>query len=77
MTVFARGSWEGQLCGLCGDYNGNLEDDWIAGPACPDDKGQVVSQNIIYTVVPTKSDSDVMFYLHSYQELRIDRSLVF
>ena len=66
VTVFARGSWEGQLCGLCGDYNGNLEDDWVAGPSCPDDKGQVVSQNIIYTVVPTKSDSDVMFCLHSY-----------
>ena len=28
------------------------------------------------TVVPVKSDSDVMFCLQSYQGLRIDRSLV-
>ena len=29
------------------------------------------------TVVPGKSDSDVRFCLHSYQRLRIDRSLVY
>ena len=29
------------------------------------------------TVVPTKSDSDAMFCLQSYQGLRIDRSLVY
>ena len=29
------------------------------------------------TVVPAKSDSDVMFCLQSYHELRIDRSLVY
>ena len=28
------------------------------------------------TILPAKSDSDVMFCLHSYQGLRIDRSLV-
>ena len=31
----------------------------------------------ICTVVPTRSDSDVMFSLQSYQDLRIDRSLVY
>ena len=29
------------------------------------------------TVLPVKSDSDVMFCLQSYQGLRIDRSLVY
>ena len=28
------------------------------------------------TVVPTKSDNDFMFYLQSYKELIIDRSLL-
>ena len=28
------------------------------------------------TVLPAKSDSDVMFCLQSFQELKIDRSLV-
>ena len=31
----------------------------------------------VVTVLPTKCDSDVMFCLHSYQGLRIDRSLVY
>ena len=29
------------------------------------------------TVVPTKSDSDAMFCLQSYEGIRIDRSLVY
>ena len=33
--------------------------------------------NTSYTVVPAKSDSDVMFCLQRYQGLRIDRSLVY
>ena len=36
--------------------------------------------NVLYplhTVVPTKSDSDIMFCLQSYQELKMDRSLVY
>ena len=31
--------------------------------------------NLVATVVPAKSDSDVMFCLQSYQGLRIDKSL--
>ena len=32
---------------------------------------------LVSTVLPAKSDSDVMFCLQSYQGLRIDRSLVY
>ena len=32
---------------------------------------------LVCTVLPAKSDSDVMFCLQSYQGLRIDRSLVY
>ena len=32
---------------------------------------------VFTTVVPAKSDSDVMLCLQSYQELRIDRSLMY
>ena len=34
-------------------------------------------QHYIGTVVPTKSDSDVMFCLQMYYRLRIDRPLVY
>ena len=33
--------------------------------------------NDTFTVLPAKSDRDVMFYLKSNQGLRIDRSLVY
>ena len=33
--------------------------------------------NVQLTVLPAKSDSDVMFCLHSYPRLRNDRSLVY
>ena len=32
---------------------------------------------VLSTVVPTKSDSDVIFCLQSYKGLRIDKSLVY
>ena len=32
---------------------------------------------VLYTVLPAKSDSDFMFCLQSYQGLIIDRSLVY
>ena len=34
-------------------------------------------KNVHGTVLPAKSDSDIMFCLHGYQGLRIDRSLVY
>ena len=40
-----------------------------------EDKNMQNYQTIICTVLPAKSDSDVMFCLPSYQGLRIDRSL--
>ena len=42
-----------------------------------DIKINVITGNDIGTVLPAKSDSDVMFCLQSYQGLRIDRSLVY
>ena len=46
--------------------------------------GQLVAKNIqskegnsAFTVLPAKSDSEVMFCLQSYQGLSIDRSLVY
>ena len=37
-----------------------------------------ISARVEYpTVMPAKSDSDAMFYLQSYQGLRIDISLVY
>ena len=37
----------------------------------------VADSDAVSTVVPAKRDSDVMFWLLSYQGLRIDRSLVY
>ena len=38
---------------------------------------QIVKTVAATTILPAKSDSDVMFCLQSYQGLRIDRSLVY
>ena len=39
----------------------------------------IPKQSVLYlfTVLPAKSDSDVMFYLQSYQGLILDRRLIF
>ena len=42
-----------------------------------DDFHEVSQALLVTTVVPAKSDSDFMFCLQSYQELIIDRSLVY
>ena len=39
--------------------------------------GDKYGRRSVSTVVPTKSDSETMFCLQSYQGLRIDRSLVY
>ena len=44
------------------------------GPPCPPIPTALQYQR---TVMPAKSNSDVMFCLQSYQELIIDRSLVY
>ena len=40
-------------------------------------KAQTMYMMLVVTVLPAKSDSDVMFCLHSYQGRRIDKSLVY
>ena len=37
----------------------------------------ISEKNLSYTVLPVKSDSDIMFCLKSYQGLTIDRSLAY
>ena len=34
--------YHGNTCGLCGNFNGDVEDDWTLGEHC-DKKGQLVS----------------------------------
>ena len=41
------------------------------------DNTNVDSVQTMHTVLPAKSDSDVMFCLQSYQGLMIDKSLVY
>ena len=50
----------------------------------PSTQARIASSHVVYkqsgkqsTVLPVKSDSDVVFCLQSYQGLRIDRSLVY
>lgn len=40
-----RDSYVDNICGLCGDYNGNPDDDWTTGPYCHNEvkTGSVVS----------------------------------
>ena len=33
MDVLIIPSMQGEVCGLCGPYNGNEQDDWTVGPA--------------------------------------------
>ena len=36
-------SFKRDVCGLCGDFDNNKENDWTVGPACPgNDPGSVV-----------------------------------
>ena len=42
-----------------------------------DEKLELLFRMLKLTVLPAKSDSDVMFCLQSYQGLRIERSLVY
>ena len=50
---------------------------WMGLKVLPRKEIDISSNMEVTTVLPAKSDSDVMFCLQSYQALRIDRSLVY
>ena len=39
-----------ELCGLCGNYNNDPDDDWTIGQAC-ENSGQVVSDGLIKDLI--------------------------
>ena len=42
VTLLLPGQFAGKTCGVCGNYNGNKNDDLTLGPACVDE-GNIVS----------------------------------
>ncbi len=44
MKITVDDTMKGKLCGLCGDFNGNANDDWRIGPHCSSHgEGEVVN----------------------------------
>ena len=45
--MFVPGTLKSEMCGLCGNFNDNKEDEWIVGAGCEDKGvGSVVSEKI-------------------------------
>ena len=43
--VYVSEAHKEKMCGLCGNYNGQIADEWIVGEECGDEGvGQVVSK---------------------------------
>ena len=42
VIVIVPGFLQDELCGLCGNYNGNKADEWITGSTCEHVEGQLV-----------------------------------
>ena len=43
VRLLVPASFKTQVCGLCGDYDEDPDDDWMVGEACPEHSGRVVS----------------------------------
>ena len=40
-------SFKRNVCGLCGDFNNDKDNDWTVGPECPDHGPGTVVSNIV------------------------------
>ena len=43
VRLFVPASFKAKICGLCGNYNSEPNDDWMVGESCPEDAGRVVT----------------------------------
>jgi len=47
-----------QTCGICGNFNQDMDDDWTIGPACPAKEGQVTDNYDLFGKSWTVTDSE-------------------
>ncbi|KAK6182886.1 hypothetical protein SNE40_010470 [Patella caerulea] len=48
VEVILPKQYRSKTCGLCGNYNGEIEDDWIVGDHCAKDKGNVTDNENLF-----------------------------
>lgn len=59
INMKVRESYKGEICGLCGDYNGDPANDWTTGPRCGQEETSGLQVSLIsvnrLSGQPTKS----------------------